>query len=333
MDTGEIKKYIGNWYQIAGTRHATLSEGSAKGTRIIDVRTGGGLEYTIVCDRGLDISLASYNGVNFTYLSANGEVHPAYYNCIGSEWLRVFFAGLLTTCGPVNIGPACIDQGEHLGLHGRFNVTPAVKVCDLTDYDAENPGIKITGEILNDTLFSEKIKFRREIFSPFGKNLIQITDKAMNYAAKAVPFAILYHINFGYPFLDENTLIHVNGSGVEPMDENANSFKSEINSFKKPVADVQEKNYLYSFKGIKTGTAYIINKISKLVINIRFDTQTLKFLNLWKMGGVNEYVLALEPCNVPCKSRKELRNEGQLEWLQPGETKVIKFEIEVSREE
>lgn len=33
-----------------------------------------------------------------------------------------------------------------------------------------------------------------------------------------------------------------------------------------------------------------------------------------------EYVLGLEPANVPLKNRKELRDENTLPYLQPGES-------------
>jgi len=59
----KIKQYIGNTYQIGGTRHYRLTDGNTDGCRCIDVKTGSGFDYTVVCDRGLDISLASYNTV------------------------------------------------------------------------------------------------------------------------------------------------------------------------------------------------------------------------------------------------------------------------------
>ena len=98
-DFNELRKKIGNTAQIVGTRHYELTGGSSKGTKAIDVNTGSGLCFTIVPDRGMDISRASYKGVNLVFLTQNGEVNPAFYNPKDSEWLRSFFAGLLTTCG------------------------------------------------------------------------------------------------------------------------------------------------------------------------------------------------------------------------------------------
>jgi hypothetical protein len=99
MEKSETLKYIGNLSQLGGCRHYILSEGSARGMRATDIDTGSGLQYTVLPDRAMDISLASFKGINLVYLTCNGETHPAFYEPEGIGWLRTFAAGLLTTCG------------------------------------------------------------------------------------------------------------------------------------------------------------------------------------------------------------------------------------------
>ena len=91
-------RYTGNPVQLGGTRHYRLSGGVQDGVRCIDVRTGSGFDFTVVPDRGLDISLASFKGRNLTYLTDAAEAHPSYYDPEGAEWLRTFTGGRLTTC-------------------------------------------------------------------------------------------------------------------------------------------------------------------------------------------------------------------------------------------
>jgi len=75
-------------------------EGWGRGTRCIDVDTGSGLRYTIVPDRGMDISLASFRGINLVFLSCNGETHPSYYESENLGWFHTFAGGLLPTLDP-----------------------------------------------------------------------------------------------------------------------------------------------------------------------------------------------------------------------------------------
>lgn len=325
-----VDRKVGNWYQVAGTRHYMLTNGNNNGTRAIDVRTGGGLEYTLLPDRGLDISLASYKGVNLVYQGTGGEVNPANYNCRNSEWLRQFFAGLLTTCGPDNIGPPCVDEGEEFGLHGRFNNTPARNICDQTNLEAEDATICVSGEIDCSVLFGSRLRTRRQVISPVDTNRIIIIDKIRNCGGHTVPLTILYHINLGYPLLDENTSINVHSSSLEAYDEYSRQYIGDVSSFLPPDAINKEKNYLHRFADQQQGLATVANSKLGIKLNIGFSLESLNYMTQWKMEGVKDYVLGLEPANCPCLARDQLRSNRLLPYIEPGEE--IDFQLELSVE-
>ena len=109
MKTKELLQYIGNLDQLGGTRHYELTDCRGRNMRAIDVNSGSGLNYTVLPDRGMDISLASYRGINLVYLTSTGESHPAFYEPENSGWLRTFTGGLLTTCGLTYLGPPVLD--------------------------------------------------------------------------------------------------------------------------------------------------------------------------------------------------------------------------------
>jgi hypothetical protein len=68
-----ILKYIGNLNQIAGIKHFEFKDGRAKGVEAFEVRTGGGLNYSVLLDRFLDIVWAEFKGVPFAYISNTGN--------------------------------------------------------------------------------------------------------------------------------------------------------------------------------------------------------------------------------------------------------------------
>jgi hypothetical protein len=47
----------------------------------------------------------------------------------------------------------------------------------------------------------------------------------------------------------------------------------------------------------------------------------------WKMMGQGEYVLGLEPANIPLNNRKELKEQNILPLLQPGESSTNTIEV------
>lgn len=319
-------QYIGNHYQLYGTRRYRLTEGYSSDVNAIDVKTGGGLQYTVIPDRSLDISFASYQGENFTYVTPNGEVHPAHYDKRDSGWLRTFMGGLLTTCGYENIGPACERNGEHIGLHGRESAIPARNVRVSNESDG---CIRISGEIENSMLFSYKVRRRRTIVSPILKNEIRVYDEYENYGCKPAPLYLLYHMNFGFPFLTENSVVTTSAARTVSCDAYSEGFLDEISRFSPPRADLSEKNYYYAFEPADGYGVTRIEQPGRYGVSIRQKLDTLPILSHWKMENPVDYVTALEPSNAPCYGRDALEEQGMQRELQPGETAEIEIIIRV----
>jgi hypothetical protein len=331
----DIEKYTGNIYQIAGTRHYELTEGRRKGTRAIDINTGSGFSFTVLPDRALDISLASYKGINLVYLAPNGEVNPAYYNPHGNEWLHSFFAGLLTTCGLSNISNPCVDENEELGLHGRIANTPAERLCDNSEWSGDEYLIEIKGEMKESVLFGSKLEMKRKITAIAGQKCLKINDTVRNYGSCETPFSILYHINAGFPLLDEGSELIVSSRKVEPYDGDEVSSREidHWHEFTEPQGNFNEQNFLHTMLSDEDGygLAAIINRklLDGIGLYIKYKTDTLPYLSEWKMLGDVDYIVAIEPCNVPCQNRLKLRNQNRLQFIKPGETKEIELEIGV----
>ncbi len=332
MEKSEKLKYIGNLSQLGGCRHYTLSEGLARGMRATDINTGSGLQYTVLPDRAMDISFASYKGINLVYMTNNGETHPAFYEPEGVGWLRTFAAGMLTTCGLTYLGSPCEDEGEQLGLHGRISTSPARQFADLSGWEGGNYNIKLSGIIEEGYLFGNKLRIERVIHSVLGGGVIHLQDTITNFGNKPSPFTILYHMNFGYPFLSEDAELIIDPSETVPRDADAVPGLSTFRRFIEPQPDYKEQVFYHKMKGNSAGDTEVTirNQTVSTAITIKFNTKQLPYITQWKMMGDGEYVLGIEPCNIPCKSRNILRKEKILPFLQPGESKIIDLEIIVN---
>lgn len=332
MDKTELLKYIGNLSQTGYCRHYTLSDGWGRGMRAADINTGGGLQYTVLPDRGLDISLANFKGINLVYQTCNGETHPSYYEPEGIAWLRTFGAGLLTTCGLTHLGPPCVDAGEELGLHGRVSAIPSRQFADLSDWEGDEYRYIVKAIIEEGFLFGNKLRMEREITSLRGQNTILLTDKITNFGNKPSPYTILYHMNFGYPFLSEDTQLTIDPLNTEPRDPDAVAGMNDFRSFIKPSKDYREQVFFHKMKGNLNGdtSVTVSNKKIGISVNISINIKQLPYVAQWKMMGWGEYVLGIEPSNVLVQSRKTLRENNILPMLQPDESKtnLIKIEVE-----
>ena len=329
----EILRRVGNVSQVASARHVVLDDGRAKGVAAIDFDTGAGLRFTVLPDRGMDISAASYKGRNLVYLTPNGEVHPAYYEPQGAGWLRTFFGGLLTTCGLTTIGAPGLDGDENLGLHGRYAAIPARQVCDRSRWDGDDYILEASGVMEESQLFGDKLRLTRTISSRAGAKTLVIHDVVENFGYRSSPFTILYHINFGFPLLDATSRAVISAAESTPFNERSARGMAERLACSDPVAGYEEQNFLHRMAVDAEGSAYaaLINPdlYDGLGVYIKFDGHILPYLNEWKMMGEGDYVAALEPCNAPCENRGALRQKGLLPFLAPGEVQEIRVEIGV----
>jgi galactose mutarotase-like enzyme len=332
MDKTELLKYIGNLSQTGYCRHYTLNDGWARGMRATDINTGSGLQYTVLPDRGMDISLANYKGANLVYQTCNGETHPAFYEPEGIGWLRTFAAGLLTTCGLTYLGPPCIDEGEQLGLHGRFSTIPSRQFADLSGWEGNDYRYKIRAIIEEGFLFGNKMRIEREISSLNGQNEVLLTDKITNFGNKPSPYTVLYHMNFGYPLLSEDTELIIDPLMTVPRDSEAVNGMKDFRRFIKPQQDFKEQVFFHTMKANNDGEANVTvrNKKIGIAVSIKTNINQLPYIAQWKMMGCGEYVLGIEPSNVLVQSRKTLRENNALPFLRPDEstTNVLKIIVD-----
>lgn len=327
----EAERRVGSLGQLGGIRSCELVDGRARGVRASQVTTGGGLDFTVLLDRGMDISDFSFKGVNLVYHTAAGIAHPSYYDPDGAEWLRVFFAGLLTTCGLTYFGQPGKDGDDELGLHGRYSALPAVRVCDLSRWEGDEYILELRGVVEEAVLFGDKLRLTRTISSRMGSRSLRVSDTVENFGSRPSPFLILYHINIGFPLLDETAELVTASRHVEPYDERSAAGLAAASRFSAPQAEFQEMNFLHTMIPDQHGftSAAFVNRELGLGLGLRYTTGTLPYLNEWKMLADVDYVVGIEPVNAKVANRAELRAQGTLPVIGPGETRRTELEVSV----
>lgn len=331
----ELEARVGRIEQIGGLRRFQWQEGMEAGSEQIQVRTGGGLTYYVSPSRALDISLAEFGGVPLSWQAASGDVHPAYYDSQEVEWLRTAVGGLLMTCGLTYVGAPGVDDGHHYGLHGRVHHLPASHVSLGGRWVEDEYLMEISGVVQESKVFGENIRLSRQIRAKLGQNQIQLTDTVENLGFKPVPHMILYHFNFGFPLLSEETTIQFPSSRVVPRD--AGVPLEGYDSWEAPKAGYQERVYYHQemTKGLVSATIHnpgfpmAGGKTGPLAVSLTWSTDQLPKLVQWKMAGAGVHVLGIEPANCYVEGRAVERERGTLEFLEPGESRKYELVLDV----
>lgn len=327
----EFLKYLGDFSQVFGIKEYMLLNGKSKGIRTFDFRNGSGLEFTVLADRCLDFSNLSFKAVNCSYISKTGIVAPNYFTDDDKGFLRNFYGGFLTTCGLRNVGNSCVDQGELFGVHGTISNTPADEICARVEWVDDKPVMKLSGKVREASFFGENLVLHREIMCRYGENKIYIQNTIENCGFNREVLMLLFHFNLGYPLLNEDAILVTPTEKLISRDNEALKGIDNYKELQKPTQEYAEQVFYHDLKTDseqKTCVA-LINKRLELAVAIRFDKTELFNFTQWKQMGESEYVLGLEPSNCKVGGRAKSREDGDLEYLEPGESKKFDLIIEI----
>ncbi len=332
-----ISSYVGDISQIADAKESVLSAGKADGVRVIEVKTGGGLAFTVVPSRAMDIAWAEFKGTPLAHISKSGVTNPAFFEKDGLNFLRGFYCGLLTTCGLTYFGAPCVDEGQTLGLHGRVSNIPAQDVSVSREWEGDDYVIRIRGKVQESSIFGENLVLSREISVKMGGKTIHVHDAVENCGFAETPFMLMYHCNFGYPLVSEDTILITPKTKVTPRDAEAAKGINAYNKFQAPEAGFAEQVFYHDMEPAADGSLHmcLFNEKLGLGAYVKSNIKQLDHFVQWKQMGAGDYVVGLEPATWKPEGRAEARRTGELKFIQPGEIKTfdVEFGIVESREE
>jgi hypothetical protein len=327
---------ISNSAQLGGIETSVLDNGPGRGNRIAWINTGSGLRFKVVIDRAMDIADAFYHQHSIAWLSHAGITTP-----IPSgkklDWLSSFGGGLFTTCGLSHIGGPETDEFGERGLHGKIsNLKADVESIVQPDPIAGKMEMSITGRMKETQVLGPSLELKRTISATLGESTIRIYDEVINKGNLPAPHMLLYHFNFGWPLVDEGANIIWKGDW-KPREGNSNKIFAEGNNFHKCQFPLDEHN------GTGEEAAFIDiiqddlgfcncgihNSEIGLAVFLKFQKKQLPWLTNWQHWGKGEYVTGLEPGTNPPIGQAKARENNELIFIQPGETRSYELQIDV----
>jgi hypothetical protein len=291
----------------------------------------GCLTYQILADKCLDISQMTYKGININFLSKPGLQGRNHYDTNGEEAIRSIMGGLFFTAGLENICAPCRIDGTDYPMHGRIRTTPGEHLSADAHWVGDDYQMTVRGEMREAALFGENMVLRREITSVYGEKTITVTDEIENESFREEPLMLLYHINMGYPFLDENTRLYIPTASVTPRDADSAGHEDEYDRMDPPKDNEPEYVFIHDLQADEQGNAevLVINRPLGLGLKLGFSTRNLPYFMEWKSTASGDYVIGLEPSNSSVYGRPYHEKEGSVHHLAPfaSEKNVLQFTI------
>ena len=157
------------------------------------------------------------------------------------------------------MGAPCEDEGRKLGLHGPLSCTPAEedRRPDTEKTDTNAPYIEIKRKNASKRGICGRSCHGQDNTGRLWKGY----HKHTRYRPRQIkrlcpaPFMLLYHYNFGYPFLSEKTKLMLSYKEFTPRDEPAAKGQNRKYVFEKPEDGRPEECYFYKLASDGNGVS------------------------------------------------------------------------------
>ncbi len=327
----------------AAVRKKTLRGGLSDGVDLVEIDNGE-LSLSVLPTRGMGIWKGQYRDLELGWQSpAKGPVNPQFVNLGergGLGWLAGFDE-MIVRCGLDSNGAPTTDvvpnnMGEpaevELTLHGKIANIPASRV-EVHITPGDPPQIAVVGEVCEASLFCPGLRLRSTVSTRCGSNAFTLVDEVSNLKATPSEMELLYHCNFGAPFLEEGSHLETPATLVAPRDPRAVEGINTYAQYLAPTPGYVEQVYWYEplADGEGNTLAMLRNAAADKAVAIRFNTNQLPCFTQWKNTAAQSdgYVTGLEPGTDYPNTKTFERQQGRLVTLPPGATYRSEITLEI----
>lgn len=275
---------ISNFGQVASIRRYTLTEGRANGLDVLDCDNGK-IRFLINVSKACDIMQLYHEGQNMSFVSKNGFTKREI------PFLSRFEGGMLYTCGLDSVGGR-----DGFELHGTLHNIPA----EILRAECNEEGIVVEAIVRDTALFGKNLVLKRRITTGIGEDSVTLEDTLVNEGFKEEDYCVLYHINVGYPMLDEGASVVADVAKYEPRTAWAAQNADTMYQMSASVPNQEETCYFLTLN--KSEISLVNEKLGK-TFTVSYSGDTLPHFVEWKSMASGDYALGFEPCTTELDDR------------------------------
>lgn len=340
----ELMRRMGHIYQIAGVQLMAAEDGPARGVRYLEFRTGTGFNFKVAVERGMDVGYCEYRGASLAWIPSHLLPGPWYWEQQSEfGWLRTGLGGLNNTAGLVHIGnPEKADVShynfparatEQYGVHDRIALTPGQLVKYGQRWEGDECILEAEGIVAQTQTYGENLALHRTYTARLGEPRFWMHDEVVNEGYLPTEHMLLYHINVGFPFVDEDAelVAPFDGPPLTPQGLPPPSTPDEYARFIAPQKDWLLQGFEFKMNAEADG------RVPVAIVNdalpnggqgmyVIYNRKQFPHYLEWRMMGQGQYAVGIEPCTNTF-GREVARAAGELIVLQPGQ--ALAYDIEV----
>lgn len=345
-DRQSLARHAGDLSAAGGVRSVVLDDGSERGIRTLEFRTGGGLAFDVLVDRAMDLGGAEFEGRGFGWRSATGFRHPGLHEYRDDDGLSMMrsFSGLLLTAGlDHTLFGGEVDASQYRypprrtavhALHGRVANLPARLTGYGERWEADGRCVLwAEGEVRQAAIFGEHLRLTRRIEADLGGTEIRLIDRVRNAGFDPTPHMYLYHINVGWPFLDEGARYELPPHRTLWSSDSVAEQGVSHTEMPAPLPGFVEQVYEHALEPEGAGLVRprLVNERLGVYFELEFDTAQFPSFFQWLHLREGAYAVGFEPSTHHVQGEAAAREDGSMTFLAPGEEREYTTAFRVGR--
>lgn len=338
-----LRRRTGDLSAVAGIRPVVLDNGAERGVRAIDLRTSSGLELEILVDRALDLGALRFRGTPIGWRSGNGFRHPGLHEHNdegGLAWLRAL-DGLLVSGGLDHtlFGGEVDATGYNYppkqmvthGLHGRLTAIPARLLEAQEVIENGRTVLRVRGEVIQATSFGEHLRLTRQIDVDFDGCEVRLHDVVDNLGFERTPHMFLYHLNFGWPVVDEGTEFVAAIRSQLWASDSTTQQGVPYHTLSAPLPGFIEQVYEHELIAGEDGLhrVALVRADGELGVEVSWDASGMSNFLEWLNLREGQYGVGLEPSTHHVAGDSAARSDGSMIWLEHGDSREYNTTIRI----
>ncbi|WOS61554.1 DUF4432 family protein [Sinorhizobium fredii] len=267
-----------------------------------NISSNSGADSHVLFDRASALDIAAFvtAGIDLS----PGDAIPS----DGDSRIDRALAGFLFTCGPDHIRhPEPVegrDNRTRYPLHGSLAGTPVSRTEMSPD------GLRCSAVTEVDLACGGRAAIERVWEVNGNGGGVMLRDRVVNIGASAFAPMMMYHMNIAGRLLGDETRIESASLADGPLAWRFGEGESAL--FCRPAVAADDRWAEISLAGMPG--------LQGRTLHVRFRTDTLPFLQMWRCQRGAANVVSIEPASHRLAKRVDLSAGGELDLLEPGQS-------------
>jgi hypothetical protein len=342
----QLLQRIGHISQVGGVQLLGFEDGPARGVRFLEFHTGSGLTFKVAIERGMDVGYAEYQGESLAWIPPTKLAGPWYFEQQDEfGWLRTALGGFNNTCGMLHIGnPEEADVSHYnfparpkdrYGVHDRVALIPGQLISYGERWQGDECILEAVGEVVQAQTYGENLRLTRRYTCNLGEKRFFMHDTIENAGFLRTVHMYLYHINTGFPFVDDGSELIAPCSPARPPEVlfgDVTDPRSEYRHFIQPTKDWVQQTFQHNMVAETDGSVPVaivnpsLNGGYGRGLYVIYNQRQMPNYIEWRMMGEGQYAVGIEPCSNGF-GREHVKVAGELIWLEPGDRREYDLEV------